>query len=124
MRIFKYIAIVMAFASLLQVNAATVMAQSDKPNAGPNLPFPTLGGKQIWADNFIYAGWRIQQNVYTDHFRLLDDRDIRRAWGDEAACREAKMRMAPTFFYLLLPTGYPSISISQSISIANTKRSK
>ncbi len=89
MRFFKYLAIVMAFASLLQVNASTAMAQSDKPNAGPNLPFPTLGGKQIWADNFIYAGWRIQQNVYTDHFRLLDDRDIRRAWGDEAACREA-----------------------------------
>jgi len=89
MRLFKYFAIVAATLSFLQVNASTSMAQSEKPNAGLNLPFPTLGGKQIWADTYIYAGWRIQQNVFTGHFRLLDDRDIRRAWGDEAACREA-----------------------------------
>jgi len=52
-----------------------------------NLVTGTFGGKQVWADEFIYAGWRIQRQVYTHHFRLLDDRDQRRAWGTREACR-------------------------------------
>lgn len=66
----------------------TVKPKSPISGSGPNIALPTLGGKQLWADTFIYAGWRIQQNVVTGHFRLLDNKDIRRAWGDEAACRE------------------------------------
>ena len=42
---------------------------------------PTLGGKVFWGDNFIYAGWRIQENVVTGHHRLLDPDDVRQAWG-------------------------------------------
>ena len=53
------------------------------------LPIPTLGGKQLWADHFIYAGWRIQRNVITGHFRLLDPQDIRWAWGSYSDCRKA-----------------------------------
>ena len=45
-----------------------------------NLPFPTFGGKQIWADQFVCAGWRIQRNHYTGHHRLLDPNNFRRAW--------------------------------------------
>lgn len=26
----------------------------------PNLPFPTLGGMQFWADLWVHSGWRIQ----------------------------------------------------------------
>ena len=52
----------------------------------PNLPFPTLGGKQVWRDRTIRSGWRIQQHSLTGHFRLLDAKDIRRAWGSEQAC--------------------------------------
>ena len=54
-----------------------------------NLPFPTLGGKQIWADIFIRGGWRIQRNVYSRHCRLLDRNNIRRAWGRYDQCRES-----------------------------------
>ena len=54
-----------------------------------NLPFPTLGGKQIWADIFIRGGWRIQRNVYSRHCRLLDRNNIRRAWGSYDQCRES-----------------------------------
>jgi pimeloyl-ACP methyl ester carboxylesterase len=53
-----------------------------------NLPFPTLGGKQIWADIFIRGGWRIQRNVLSGHCRLLDRNNIRRAWGTPEHCRE------------------------------------
>jgi len=52
-----------------------------------NLPFPTGGGKQFWTDVFVHRAWRIQRNVYTDHHRLLDDRDVRRTWGTYDACR-------------------------------------
>ena len=47
---------------------------------------PTLGGKVFWGDNFIYAGWRIQENVVTGHHRLLDPDDVRQAWGTYAQC--------------------------------------
>lgn len=55
--------------------------------AWPNIPFPTLGGKQFWTDRYIYSGWRIQENVITGHSRLLDPGDMRRCWGAFAACR-------------------------------------
>lgn len=58
---------------------------ADKPL---NFPFPTLGGKQIWADIFIRDGWRIQHNVLSGHCRLLDRNNIRRAWGTPEQCRE------------------------------------
>ncbi len=54
-----------------------------------NFDMPTLGGLQFWADEFLYAEWRIQRNVYTGHWRLLDPDDVRRAWGNFAQCRSA-----------------------------------
>jgi len=52
-----------------------------------NLPIATMGGAQFWGDCFLHHGWRIQENVYTGHYRLLDRRDVRRAWGSYEACR-------------------------------------
>jgi len=54
-----------------------------------NLALPTLGGEQFWSDELVYRGWRIQQNVLTQHYRLLDPADVRRAWGTSEQCREA-----------------------------------
>ncbi len=54
-----------------------------------NLPFPTLGGRQLWADLEWRAGWRIQRHVWTGHHRLLDGGGVRRAWGSLEACRGA-----------------------------------
>jgi pimeloyl-ACP methyl ester carboxylesterase len=51
-----------------------------------NLQTPTLGGKQLWTDFQWRNGWRIQQNVLTKHWRLLDPNNIRHAWGTRAAC--------------------------------------
>ena len=52
-----------------------------------NLPFSTLGGKQVWADEFISCGWRVQTNVIRGHSRLLDREDVRRGWGSYEQCR-------------------------------------
>lgn len=64
---------------------------------------PTLGGKQIWADRFVCAGWRIQENVVTRHCRLLDPRNVRRAWGSYAVCRAAFDRLRVPL--AIVPTG-------------------
>ena len=64
-------------------------APAAAPFAGLNLPLPTLGGMQLWGDVRCRAGWRIQRHVVTGHYRLLDDWDVRRAWGDRACCDAA-----------------------------------
>lgn len=48
----------------------------------------TLGGMQFWGDTFYLRGYRIQQNVLTGHFRLLDASNRRYASGTESECRE------------------------------------
>lgn len=47
----------------------------------------TLGGRQFWADAEFFHGWRIQQNVLTNHYRLLDEDDYRHASGTLEDCR-------------------------------------
>ena len=56
------------------------------PMTNYNLKFPTLGGRQFWGDVVNFRGWRIQQHVYSRHFRLLDPKDIRHAWGSREQC--------------------------------------
>lgn len=51
-----------------------------------NLPLPTLGGLQLWTDRRIRSGWRIQRHALLGHHRLLDARDVRRAWGSYEFC--------------------------------------
>jgi predicted alpha/beta hydrolase family esterase len=53
----------------------------------PNVPAPTLGGKQFWSDELLFRDWRIQRNVLTGNFRLLDENDVRRAWGTFVDCK-------------------------------------
>ena len=53
----------------------------------PDLPMPTLGGKQFWADELFFHQWRIQRNVLTGHCRLLDKESLRHASGSFPECR-------------------------------------
>jgi len=64
-------------------------APSGDANAPPNFPTATLGGSQFWSDELVLHGWRIQQNALTGHYRLLDDKDFRRAWGTYDQCAAA-----------------------------------
>ena len=70
------------------------MAQTPFPL---NVKVPTLGGKQFWSDVLVQKGWRIQQNVFTGHHRLLDAGDQRQAWGEYEKClaRLRKARLTP-----------------------------
>ncbi len=47
----------------------------------------TLGGRQFWGDVQFFGEYRIQQNVFTGHYRLLDGRDWRHQWGTLEECQ-------------------------------------
>lgn len=54
----------------------------------PNLPLLTIGGGQFWSDELVFHHWRIQKNVLSGHYRLLDENEFRRAWGTFEQCRQ------------------------------------
>ncbi len=66
----------------------TYAADTLRLDSGAPLNFQmlTLGGKQLWRDEFIYVGWRIQSSLFSGHFRLLDPSDTRQAWGSYDDC--------------------------------------
>jgi hypothetical protein len=85
---------VMLAAALLATGSAQEPAVRSEPvqpvieRSLPNVATGTLGGAQFWTDEFVYHDWRIQRHVTTGHYRLLDDRNFRRAWGTFPQCRQ------------------------------------
>lgn len=65
--------------------ALNLLSQGKNLPLMPNIPLPTLGGLVFWNDLIEVNGWRVQQNVITGHCRVLDEDNIRRAWGGEEA---------------------------------------
>lgn len=57
------------------------------PGVRNPIPIPTFGGKQLWADVYLNAGYRIQEQVYSGQHRLLDPYDLRLAMGSYDDCR-------------------------------------
>lgn len=66
------------FAEFLGQVVKTSLTTGDNPN----IPLPTMGGEVFWNNVSSSNGWRLQQNMLTNHARILDPRGIRRAWGD------------------------------------------
>jgi pimeloyl-ACP methyl ester carboxylesterase len=60
-----------------------------------NIPTPTLGGKQFWTDFVWDDDWRVQQNALTGHWRLISPKNVRYAWGSQAACEAAMRERVP-----------------------------
>jgi len=66
---------------------ALSLAEGPTPRGGqPNVPLPTLGGRQFWGDELFFHGYHIQRNTLTGHCRLLDSWNIRQAWGTYDEC--------------------------------------
>ncbi len=86
----------------LKINVARAQETDEmtdnRPAASENWPLnvslKTLGGKQFWSDHVHFHGHRIQRNVATGHFRLLDQKNVRRAWGNFDQCRQALENIA------------------------------
>ncbi|MFM7056044.1 MAG: esterase/lipase family protein [Planctomycetota bacterium] len=78
-----------------QPQDADMQAPSSETDSDPGehpLPqpgLPTLGGRLFWGDVHFRRGYRIQQNVFSGHFRLLDPGDRRCASGTLDECRMA-----------------------------------
>lgn len=51
-----------------------------------NIPFYTLGGIRLWRDVAVREGWKVQENLITKSFRLLDSNGIRRVRAPERQC--------------------------------------
>lgn len=47
----------------------------------PNIPTETLGGKFFWKTIETYRGWKVQKNIVTGHYRILDEYNVRQAWS-------------------------------------------
>lgn len=47
----------------------------------PNIPMSTMGGHVFWTTLCEYNGWKLQQNMVTHHCRILNEHDVRIAWG-------------------------------------------
>jgi pimeloyl-ACP methyl ester carboxylesterase len=60
-----------------------------------NIKTYTLGGKQFWTDYAWRQGWRIQRNALTGHWRLLDARNVRHAWGSRQECQAVLDQQVP-----------------------------
>ncbi len=64
-----------------------VPRKSGEPSPRPlNIVGKTLGGTQFWTDELAFHDWRIQRNVVTGHYRLLDGQQYRHAWGTYEMC--------------------------------------
>lgn len=92
LRLVSWITVALALSTLLSA-PLSICAQPPEPGSEsqsavptPNLPTATLGGSTFWSDELVHGGWRIQQNVMTGHYRLLDDGEFRRAWGTYDHC--------------------------------------
>ena len=55
----------------------------------PNWDRATGGGPVWWNTLDSYKGWKLQQHKMTGHCRILDDSDVRRAWGEETKMRQS-----------------------------------
>lgn len=64
-------------------------SEASSPKSRLNVPMKTLGGREFWGDVVHFHDWRIQQNVFTKHYRLIDGSDTRRAWGTREQCQAA-----------------------------------
>ena len=59
----------------------------------PNIPLKTMGGEVFWNTIVECNGWKLQQNMFTHHARILDNDDVRRAWGTINGMQKAMNRI-------------------------------
>ena len=55
----------------------------------PNWDRSTGGGPVWWNTLDSFNGWKLQKHKITGHCRILDDSDVRRAWGEETKMRQS-----------------------------------
>lgn len=85
-------------------NALNILSQNSSESAEllkilnselslPNIPTPTLGGEVFWNTLAECNGWKLQQNMFTHHARILNSENVRIAWGTINGMEKAMDRM-------------------------------
>lgn len=78
-----------------QTTQATAEGQGVKEAGNFNLPLKTTELTQIWTDYRWRDGYRVQKNALTGHWRLIDAKNYRRAWGTKHQCLDALDQKCP-----------------------------
>lgn len=73
---------------ILYILLFTLTARANK-----NLKVPTMGGKLFWTDVKVVNGWKIQENVFSGHCRLINGKKFRYAWGSKSHCVEELVKL-------------------------------
>ena len=69
--------------------AYSLLQRLDEELSMPNIPMPIMGSEIFWDNIAEYNGWRLQQNMITQHARILDNNNVRVAWGSLKAMQKA-----------------------------------
>lgn len=64
----------------------------------PNIEIKTLGGKKFWKNIENQNGLRLQQNIITGLCRILDENNVRKAWGNRFSMEEKLKRLTRAEF--------------------------
>lgn len=59
----------------------------------PNVEIKTLGGEKWWHTIYERDEWKVQQHRITRHCRILDPKQVRKAWGLREAMLEKVRRL-------------------------------
>ena len=98
-RVRQHVALVAGALLVCLGSFAAAQDSASEPESNYNWELATLGGSQFWTDVRVDGGWRIQKNTYFGHYRLLDNADVRKAWGSKQACAtELEKRLAANEF--------------------------
>ena len=56
--------------------AYSLLQRLDEELSMPNIPMPIMGSEIFWDNIAEYNGWRLQQNMITQHARILDNNNV------------------------------------------------
>ncbi|MEI8018282.1 MAG: alpha/beta fold hydrolase [Schlesneria sp.] len=73
---------------------ATSWVETIKKHADEAMYSKTVGGRQFWGDVHHFQGWRIQQNVFSKDYRLIDPDDLCHTLGSFDDCHARLKRIS------------------------------
>lgn len=80
--------------NILSLDPKLIGKLCDFVGSMPNIEFPTMGGLVFWDTLYEANGWKLQKNKFTDHCRVIDPNDTRKAWGSENIMKNALENLA------------------------------
>ena len=73
---------------------ATSWVETIRKHADEAMYSTTVGGRQFWGDVHHFRGWRIQQNVFSKNYRLIDPDDLCHTLGSFDECQAGLSRVS------------------------------